>query len=415
MQPPIDESWRQDLSLTDEGKIRPTATNIGVILARHPAWQGVLVYDEFADSIITTRPPPWGEYEDTCPRAGVWTDQDDTRLGRWLLRTEGVDFKRDLGPHVMVEALKHRRHPVREYLSSLAWDGEPRNLADYLGAAGQLAPLACRWLMISAVARIYEPGCKVDTMAVLLGEQGRRKSTAIKAVFGAEWFSDTTIDLSNKDSYLALRGKWCIEWAEFESASRFEQGRIKAFVSSPSDHYRPPYGKRAIQVPRQTVFCATSNHREVLKDETGGRRYWPFWCERIDDDGISRDRDQLWAQAVAEYRAGARWWPVTPDELAVCGEAQEDARSADAWETAIRRWLRERTATRVTIDEVASGALGIELARVGKAEQTRIGAIMCAPGSGWSVRRVREGGERVRVYERDAGVEASCPTSVFWQ
>ena len=262
-----------------------------------------------------------------------------------------------------------------------------------------MAELACRWMLISAVARIYEPGVKVDTMTILQGDQGIRKSSALKLLFGPHWFSDTPIDLSNKDSYVGLRGKWAIEWAEFETASRFEQGRIKAFCSSATDHYRDPYGRRARDVPRQCVFVASTNEFEVLKDGTGGRRYMPFLLgEGIDLAGIERDRDQFWAEAVVAYRAGERWWAESAEERELCRDEQEARYDADAWESVVMRWARTVTRERITTDEVASQAIGLDVARIGKSEQTRIGTILRRHG--WRLVRVQEAGQRIRCYVR---------------
>jgi len=402
---PVDDSWR-DLLLRGKPKkegepppVIPCVANVITILTHHDQWRGVLAYDEFGEQMVARKPPPWDETECKHPRPGTWTDADDTRLDAWLQRHEQLHVKRAMGPLVDVVARRNAFHPVREWLDRLRWDGVHRSLTAYLDAQGPMAELACRWMLVSAVARIYKPGCKVDTMTILQGDQGLRKSSAMKALYGPEWFSDTPIDLSNKDSYVGLRGKWCIEWAEFETSSRFEQGRIKAFCSSATDHYRDPYGRRARDVPRQCVFVASTNEFEIFKDATGSRRYMPFAVgEGIDLEAIERDREQLWAEAVEAYRAGEKWWAVTAEERELCRDEQEARYDADAWEAVIMRWARTLTRERITIDEVASQALQIDVGRIDKGAQTRIGSIL--KRRGWRLVRVQEGGVRIRCYVR---------------
>jgi len=406
---PVDDSWR-DLLLRGKPKkegepppVIPCAANVIAILTHHPAWKGVLAHDAFAEVATTRRPPPWDALECTHPRPGPWTDADDTRLQAWLQRNEQLHFRASLGPVVEVVARQREYHPVREYLRSIEWDRQPRSLVTYIGAEDTMyARLVLGWLLVSSVARVMEPGCKVDTMVILEAGQGARKSSLCRAMYWP-WFSDTPIDPGSKDAYLAMRGRWGIEWAELDSMSRAEAARVKAFVSSQVDVYRPPYGHRVVSIPRQCVHIGTTNEDEYLQDPTGGRRFHPVRCGRIDVDAVHRDRDQLFAEAVAAYDAGASWWPATAEERALCGDEQEQRMRVDAWETMIARWSRELTRERVTVDEVASGALGLDAQRLGKSEQIRIGSAL--KRAGWTRVRITEKGARVWAYE--------CPKSVF--
>src|SRR6185312_14122467 len=225
--------------------------------------------------------------------------------------------------------------PIRSYLESLRWDGIERLdswLCTYLGVEDTTYAWAvgARWL-ISAVARIYRPGVKADCCLILEGPQGTRKSTALKTLAGP-YFTDELADLGSKDSALQTRGVWIIELSELDTLSRSEVGRIKAFMSRTTDRFRPPYGKRLIESPRQCVFAGTVNHSTYLRDDTGARRFWPVVCGCIDIEQLARDRDQLWAEAKARFDQGSVWWLDTAALTAVAAQEQAHRFESDPWQ-----------------------------------------------------------------------------------
>ena len=146
-----------------------------------------------------------------------------------------------------------------------------RWLSTYLGAddTEYSRAVGSRWL-ISAVARIFRPGAKADCCLILEGPQGIRKSTALRTVAG-EYFTDELADLGSKDAAMQTRGVWIIELSELDNLSHAEVARIKAFMSRTTDRFRPPYGMRLVESPRQCVFAGTVNHGTYLRDETGGQ------------------------------------------------------------------------------------------------------------------------------------------------
>ena len=308
---------------------------------------------------------------------------------------------------------------MREYLNRLHWDGTPRLegwTVTHLGAEDTPLNRAFGSLwMISAVARIMQPGSKADHMLILEGPQGAKKSTALAVLAGDGWFTDELAEIGSKDAALQMRGVWIIEIAELDAIGRAEVSRIKAFLSRTVDRYRPPYDRYVVDVPRQCVFAGSVNPDTYLRDETGNRRFWPVRCGRIDLDALRRDRDQLWAEAVVRYREGAIWWIDDRDLITAANVEQEARVQPDAWHALIERWLvfekrqvnrgyagfddwqteeveRAQPLTDVSVGEILAAALGIEPGRWTRGDEMRVTAYL--KSKGWERYRVSIGTKR---------------------
>lgn len=420
--------WGQELIWeTTRGRgrrLKECLANAVTIFGQHWAWQGVLAFNEFRGQVESQKPPPWGANEASSAgvTAGPWVDEDDTRAKAWLEREYSLSLGREtVGAAIRLAAERQRRyHPVREYLEGLTWDGEERlgSLfswyfdADPQGRSPYLWHVS-RWWMISAVARIMQPGCKADCMIILEGKQGARKSSALTVLaVRLEWFIDSTVPLENKDAFEVLRGKWIVEFAELDSWKRADHNRLKNFLSSRQDSYRAAYARHSQDHRRQCIFSGSTNEHDYLVDPTGARRFWPITCGKIRLEELQRDRDQLWAEAVHLYRNGARWWPATEDEERLCAEQQAERKRSDEWEPKIAAWLDDlayadleaiRKAGGLTSGVVLERALQIPPERWQHSQQIRVGLILQDLGYQRQQRRVD--GQRSYFYAKPTQLE----------
>lgn len=322
--------WRALLDRPESGAARSHVLNVLIAFRNAPEWDGVLGYNDFTGEITVCAPPPYSPL-----RHRPWRDTDDTNTAAWM-QQHGLNVAPSVvGQAVQAHAETNKFHPIREYLRNLQWDGEARIdfwLYYFLGVehTAYTSQVGRKWL-ISAVARVMQPGCKADHMLLLEGEQGIGKSTVLKELAGESWFTDQMPDIDTKDAQLQTIGAWIIEWGELDVMNRAESNAVKAFLSRTTERFRRPYGKNVEDFPRQCVFAGTSNKDEHFEDETGNRRFWPVWCTRADSAGVKDIRDQLWAEAYQMYCDGHHWW--LESEAVIESAKQEQARRVrqDPW------------------------------------------------------------------------------------
>lgn len=335
-------SWKIEIERTDpkdpQSPPKNTFKNIKLILTES-AGERFIALNEFSVEDVWQCDTPWGSQ-----RHHVATDKDPIKIKNWLAHQFRMEPSVEKIEEVLVFlADRERFHPVREYLDGLEWDGVARLdtwLKDYLHADGPKKYLAAvgTKTLVAMVKRIYEPGCKFDNVLILEGTQGIGKSSTA-SILAKPWFSDTTLNIGDKDAVVNMQGVWVYEMGELSAMSRFETNALKEFISRSTDKIRPPYGKRSIQFPRQSVFIGTTNQDEYLKDRTGNRRYWPVKVHGLERDALIADRDQLLAEAVVAYQLGEEIYMDDPALVSVVMRQQGERVETDLMDEVVADFL----------------------------------------------------------------------------
>lgn len=402
-QPPApdpDKPWQTYAQRGENLGIIPNYTNAKLAISH--VFPTRFTYDEFACCVKIER--------------GRVLDEVDDVLGiqEWLQK-EGI---KRIGKEPVHDAIQacgraNRYHPVREYLEECErkWDKNERveefAITHLKAEDKDYARVIVRMFLIGMVARIYEPGCQMDYCPIFESPQGEGKSSFLKVLAGKEYFSANLPDLSHKDSSQHLRDKWMIEIPEMHTFGKATNDQLKAYLTRTHERYRPSHARLEVTEPRQCVFAGTMNPiggAGYLRDSTGGRRFWPLKVAvtgLIDLDAIARDRDQIFGEAVALYKANEAWWPDREFEKEFIKPEQDARREDDAWRDAIAAWLDKPAVCqcappcvpatckalvprpRVTVTEVAHQAIGIgadaiggAVSKLGRADQNRIMAAL---------------------------------------
>ncbi|MBD1824399.1 hypothetical protein H6F51_18165 [Cyanobacteria bacterium FACHB-DQ100] len=303
-------------------------------------------------------------------------------------------------PDIFLIAAKENSYsPLVDYLDSVHQKyGKSTEILEgmakrYFGQDLEIYNQMLKKTLISAVARAYKPGCKVDTALILQGKQGFRKSTFFKVLAGGdEYFEDSFNGVGQKDEILKIHQAWFSEWAELETVfKRKEVAAVKAFLTSSTDNLRPPYGRDIIAMPRGGVICGTTNESEFLSDSTGNRRFWPIpVLQKIPTDLLEQERDQIWGAVVELYKQGEIWY-LTDEEEEQVKELSQEFQSSDVWDNHVEQYMEENEF--IQIPELLE-SIGIDIARQSKAEQMRVSNILKRKGC-IQERRNRDG-KRIR-------------------
>lgn len=327
------------------GKIAVSDYNVDVVLTYHPELRGRFWKDEI--TTIEWMEPKKGSL--FCPEGGALEETLALRLA--------VAFQAHLGAQIgergaillamRAKAQQQTRNQRKEWLRSLKWDGTPRLKGLWTeGFGAEKNPLneaaGLCWLT-GAAARILKPGVDMQLVPILIGPQGRGKSTGLQALCPSwDWFHDGQVDMTGKAGYEVVRRATIVELSEVSAIRKHDVESVKAFVSARQFQYRAPYAKQAEIVQASWVFIGTSNKVEVLQDTTGNRRFLPIAVTGRHGGfaatiaWVKEHREQLWAEAVhgaqEGFQKGTTPWMLPP---ALWGEANlvaDEARVRDLLE-----------------------------------------------------------------------------------
>jgi predicted P-loop ATPase len=311
--------------------------NASKVLRADTRLAGRLWFDEFANRIQTTIAFPPHQPDCLPPAPREWTEHDSLRLTTHMQANVGMAYVKveTVKQAVTMIAMDTRINPPQQWMESLVWDGVERlHLAmsagfgaertDYTEAVG-------RCFFVSMAARVYQPGCQVDTVPVFEGAQGIGKSSALRVIGGA-WFAECNESVMTKDFYQVIEGNMLVEVPELNSFSRAEVTKMKSIITCRTDRYRAPYEAKASDHPRRTVLSGTTNQDDWNADGTGARRFWPIYCHAINLAWLREHRDQFFAEAVARLKRGEAWHDVPHAQAAI---EQDARRPVDEWTDAV--------------------------------------------------------------------------------
>lgn len=337
-----DLAWMRQLAMTEKGNPRSTIDNVWIILENDPRLRGKFALNDFAGCGEVLGDLPWNPSK----RRRRWEDADNSGLYWYLEKHYQIAANGKVDAALALHSAKHAFNEVTTYLSGLKWDGVRRLdtlFVDYLGADDtEYVRAVTRKAFTAAVARAMEPGTKFDVMTILSGAQGLGKSTLLDKM-SCGWFSDGIRTFEGKEAAEMLQGVWLVEIAELQAFRHSDAARIKQFLSQRADRFRAAYGRHVKEIPRRCVMFGTTNVDDYLMDATGNRRFWPVDVGRHKPrknvwNDLPKERDQLWAEAVVNWRMGETLY-LTGDLDAAAIAQQENHRETSTWEGQILDFL----------------------------------------------------------------------------
>ena len=416
--------WTKELAVNSKGAIELSLQNLILIMENDPNLKGVAAYNLLRGGPVMLRRAPWDKRAGEIGEGGEpWRDADNAGL-RWYMESVwhlvGKDKIQDALDLVRE---RHAFDPVRDYLTGLVWDGTERldtMLVRWMGADDNsyVRAVTRKW-MCAAVARAMVPGIKFDHMLVLIGKQGIGKSNMAR-ILSRGWFTDSLGRMdSSKDSYERLSGVWIAEIAELAAAKKTEVEDIKNFITKQEDTFRKAYGRENSTMKRRCVFYGSSNDQSIIRDRTGGRRFWPVEVTGFDRGwlrGFEDEVDQLWAEAMTRWKSGEPLELTDDKDWELAQEAQDAHSAVDEWVDEIQTYLDtplpedwadyDLLQRRAYFDVYSQGSVSdLGARREGTVRRTRV----CGKELRWELFGIRPGNPNDTSANRAANVMNNMP------
>ena len=365
------------------GDILCTTENFIAIMANDP------VYAELRLNELSTR----RETKENG-KTRLWSDSDDAISRAYIEKEYGIHSVQKHSDALSCIFEGRRYNPIKQVIESVKWDGENRIsqfLSKWMGAEeSEYTSEVSRLIFAGGIHRLYNPGCKFEDMPVLIGKQGGGKSTFVRFLAIEDRFFKELKTIEGKEGIEGIEGAWIVEVSELLALTKTkEQEAVKSYLSSQKDFYRPAYGRHTIERPRTCAFIGTSNREQFITDKTGGRRFYPVYCNISGYDLFDREAEcreyikQCWAEALAKINTDFMAPYAKREIKPIIETMQENATEDDYRIGMVQAWL-----DREAPDEVCSGmiweeALQMDLSRYSKTDQTQIGLIMNNSIVGW--------------------------------
>jgi putative DNA primase/helicase len=337
-------TWMAELDMDKKGNVHTTINNVVLILENDKYLKNKIAYDDFEKCEVALKDLPWRKINQQTRRL---IDKDDANIRHYLEKVYSISSALKIRDAMEVISTKKTFHPVKDYLNSLVWDRNERVdtlFIDYQGAEdNKYIRAVTRKTLVAAIARIFRPGVKFDYVLTLVGKQGSKKSSIIGKL-GRQWFSDSFSTIKGKESFEQLQGVWIVEIAELAGLAKGDVESVKHFISKREDRYRVAFGRRLENFPRQSIFFASTNRLDFLKDTTGGRR---FWAVQVNDQDATKDVfkdlndyeiDQIWAEALEIYKQGEELY-LSPELEQQAAKVQQEHTEVDERAALIHKYI----------------------------------------------------------------------------
>jgi predicted P-loop ATPase len=383
-------SWRAQMR-PPVGKPIPDLANVMIALRNEHGFAVAFAFDEMQQQAILRAAPPLAPGQDAGDVFPRFIDDDDvTRLQAWMQMVMPKVGREHIHWALEEFARSNPIHPLRLWLKTREITVRPNVLENWLTYALGVPNDAYhrevgRRFAIAMVARVMEPGCQADYMLVLEGPQGEEKSRFCRALAGPEYFSDHIPDLKADQVRVSMhmRGKWLIEISELAAFNRVaDVETLKAFITRREEIYTPKFGRRERREPRQCLFIGTTNTDDWIKDETGGRRFWPVKVVHVDLEWVAEYRDQLFAEAREAFEGGEPHWPDRIFERRVIAPHQDRRQFHDNWTDRVVELANALSVVSIALiwNGLGSVTHGGDLSRLDMASSKRIAAILKKSG-----------------------------------
>lgn len=385
------------------GQIEATLNNVLQALRRVDICGMHIGFDRFKDKLMHGT------------ASGVWEPfkgNTYTRL-RSVLETGAQGFK-PIGRELMRDAVhdvaqENAFDSAIQWAESLQWDGVPRVesfWSRYFGVPDtEYSRAVSRYTWSALAGRCLTPGEKCDMVPVLIGLQGVGKTSVIESLSPVpDAFAGINLEKKDEDIARQVRGKLVCELAELRGLASRDAEAIKDWTSRRFEEWVPKYEEFSTRYGRRFLGIGTGNREGFLDDETGERRWLPMVVGIVDHEAVKADRDQLWAEGIARYRANGVEWR---DAQQLAQGEHHKFKVGDVWCDVIEAWLQRsdmegpRDSTRVRMIDVLTSALGLSVQKITRREELRAGKALSLLGFRKGVSLVD--GVNAKVWTRHSG------------